>query len=175
MYVGSRVLKQLKCVYENVVIGLAHNRRRMLRINPFPSSHHVGMDIGLPVDGSLLFPLQGRPVQLQEAGFDDEYTSIPLLEDLLGSHSFEDHSAQHIVVLEQRWQSTCLPMSHSSLSFSTAPPRRSAWRWQPCRYSCRIAKNTSARTWIAKRTRLEVQRRRVAVRQKHVRCTCPAG
>ena len=113
MHVGPWVLQQLEGVHEDVVVGFAHDRGRVLRITPVPSSHHVGMDVGLPVDGALLPPLHRGPVQLQEAGLHDEHAPVPLLEDLLGGHALQDHPAQHVVVEEQRRQAARLSTPHA--------------------------------------------------------------
>ena len=74
--------------------------------------YHIRVNIGLPINRSLLSPLCSRPIELEEAWFYHEHTSIPLLEYLFGGHTLQHHSAQHFVHSEERRQIRHVPRMH---------------------------------------------------------------
>ena len=59
------------------------------------------MNVCLPVDGSLAFPMICRSVQLQKAGLYHEHAAIPLLEYLFGSYTLENETAKSLVHFEE--------------------------------------------------------------------------
>lgn len=102
MDIGSWVLQKFKGVNEDVVVCLANDGRCVLRLRGETGGYHIGVDVGLPVERSLGLEVLGRSVELEEARLRDEDTSVPFLEDLLGSDSLEHHSAEEVVHDEER-------------------------------------------------------------------------
>ena len=99
LFVGSPVVR--KCISGCCRRTCAQSAKHAT-LQTVSFRYHVGMDVGLPVDGSLLLPLHWRSVQLQEARLHDEHATVPLLEDLLRRYSLQNQAAESVVVHEQR-------------------------------------------------------------------------
>ena len=81
--------------------------------------YHVGVNVCLPVESSLHLEVLNRSIKLKKAWFNYEHTSIPLLEDLLGCHSLQNHSTE-IIVHNEEWRKTVhLSRCHSLVSFTS--------------------------------------------------------
>lgn len=97
MDIGSWVFQEFKGVDEDVVVCFADDGGCVLGLKEETDGYHIGVDVGLPVERSLGLEVLCRSVELEEAGFRDEDTSVPFLKDLLRGDSFEHHSAEEVV------------------------------------------------------------------------------